>query len=45
MVSEAMGLAAMAGLNTMKVLEAINKSDGWSWMLEIMIPICWPMTG
>lgn len=34
MVSEAMGLAAMAGLNTKNVFEAVNKSDGWSWMFE-----------
>jgi 3-hydroxyisobutyrate dehydrogenase len=34
MSSEAMGLAAVAGLNTKDVYEAIIKSKGWSWMFE-----------
>jgi 3-hydroxyisobutyrate dehydrogenase len=34
MAAEVMGLAAMAGLNTKDVYEAINQSDGWSWMFE-----------
>lgn len=34
MVSEAMGLAAVAGLDTKTVYEAINQSAGWSWMFE-----------
>ena len=43
MASEAMGLAAMAGLNTKEVFEAIREKggkarEGWSWMFENRVP-------
>ena len=34
MASEAMGLAAVAGLNTRKVLEELKQSEGNSWMFS-----------
>ncbi|KAL1302185.1 hypothetical protein AAFC00_002616 [Neodothiora populina] len=34
LASEAMGLAATAGLNTQKVVEHVNSHDGYSWMFE-----------
>ncbi len=34
MASEAMGLAAVVGLNTKTVYDAINVSQGRTWMLE-----------
>lgn len=38
MASEAMGLAALAGLNTRNAYEKLSISDGSSWMFENRVP-------
>ncbi|KAL8808274.1 MAG: hypothetical protein Q9200_004341, partial [Gallowayella weberi] len=38
MASEAMGLAAVAGLDTKEVFESLRKSEGSSWMFENRVP-------
>ena len=38
MASEAMGLAAMAGLNTLQAFEKLSKGDGSSWMFCNRVP-------
>ena len=38
MASEAMGLAAAAGLNTQKAFDQLKESDGGSWMFSNRVP-------
>ncbi|CAM1501032.1 Fc.00g101940.m01.CDS01 [Cosmosporella sp. VM-42] len=38
LANEVMALAARAGLNTQEVYEAVQKSDGWSWINGNRIP-------
>ena len=37
-VTEAMALAAKSGLNTQEVYDAVQASDGWSWINGNRIP-------